>query len=106
MKKLQAIQGVTLVEPQGAFYCLPVMTSFFGPSANAHGFGAIPDADTLSSSNPVSQTKLTVVIVTNGTSSVGKGHDKLLTSCVAHPTGFYMPATLSISAGPVDSSSV
>ncbi|DBA70492.1 TPA: Aspartate aminotransferase, cytoplasmic isozyme 1, variant 3 [Trebouxia sp. C0005] len=47
VKQLQQIPGVTLVEPKGAFYCLPVMASFFGPSASADGFGAIPDADTL-----------------------------------------------------------
>ena len=47
VRQLQAIPGVTLVEPQGAFYCLPVMSRFFGPSAGADGFGPIPDADTL-----------------------------------------------------------
>lgn len=47
VKELQQIAGVALVEPQGAFYCLPVMTSFFGASASAEGFGPIPDADTL-----------------------------------------------------------
>ena len=47
MEQLQQIPGVTLVQPKGAFYCLPVMASFFGPSASADGFGAIPDADTL-----------------------------------------------------------
>lgn len=47
VNELQQIAGVALVEPQGAFYCLPVMTSFFGPSASAEGFGSIPDADTL-----------------------------------------------------------
>lgn len=45
--ELQQVPGVALVEPLGAFYCLPVMTSFFGPSASAEGFGSIPDADTL-----------------------------------------------------------
>lgn len=47
VRELQQIGGVGLVEPQGAFYCLPVMTSFFGPSASAPGFGSIPNADTL-----------------------------------------------------------
>lgn len=47
VKQLQQIGGVTLVEPKGAFYCLPLMASFFGPSASAEGFGAIPDADAL-----------------------------------------------------------
>ncbi len=47
VEQLQQIPGVTLVEPKGAFYCLPVMASFFGPSASADGFGAIPDADAL-----------------------------------------------------------
>lgn len=47
VRELQQIGGVGLAEPQGAFYCLPVMTTFFGPSASAPGFGSIPDADTL-----------------------------------------------------------
>ena len=47
VRELQQVAGVGLVEPQGAFYCLPVMTSFFGPSASAPGFGSIPEVDTL-----------------------------------------------------------
>lgn len=47
VKQMRKIPGVTLVEPKGAFYCLPVMSSFFGPSASAPGFGSIPDADAL-----------------------------------------------------------
>lgn len=47
VKELQKIEGVQMTEPQGAFYCLPVMSSFFGPDAAAEGFGAIPDADAL-----------------------------------------------------------
>ncbi len=47
VKQLQQIGGVSLVEPKGAFYCLPLMATFFGPSASAEGFGAIPDADAL-----------------------------------------------------------
>ena len=47
VKELQQVPGMALVEPQGAFYCLPVVTSFIGPSASAEGFGAIPDADAL-----------------------------------------------------------
>ena len=47
VKELQQVPGMALVKPQGAFYCLPVVTSFFGPSASAEGFGSIPDADTL-----------------------------------------------------------
>ena len=47
VKQLQQIPGVSLVVPQGAFYCLPVMNNFFGPTASVDGFGSIPDADTL-----------------------------------------------------------
>lgn len=32
---------------QGAFYVLPEVSSFFGPGAEAQGFGSVPDADTL-----------------------------------------------------------
>lgn len=44
--KLRAISGVTLVEPQGAFYVLPEMSAFFGPGAEAKDFGPVPDSDT------------------------------------------------------------
>lgn len=45
VKKLRAIPGVKLVEPQGAFYVLPEMSAFFGPGAEAKDFGAVPDSD-------------------------------------------------------------
>ncbi len=44
--KLRAIPGVKLAEPQGAFYVLPEMSSFFGPGAEAKDFGPVPDSDT------------------------------------------------------------
>ena len=47
VRELQQIEGVGMTEPQGAFYCFPVMSSFFGPSASVDNFGAIPDADAL-----------------------------------------------------------
>ena len=47
MSELRQIEGVGMTEPQGAFYCLPVVSSFFGPTASANGFGPIPDADAL-----------------------------------------------------------
>ena len=45
MKRFREIPGVTLVEPQGAFYLLPEMSQFFGPGAHAEGFGPVPDSD-------------------------------------------------------------
>lgn len=47
VKHLQRIPGVKLPEPEGAFYALPDMTSFFGPGVEADDFGSIPDVDTL-----------------------------------------------------------
>lgn len=44
--RLRAIEGVQLAEPQGAFYVLPDMSAFFGPGAEAKGFGPVPDSDT------------------------------------------------------------
>lgn len=32
---------------QGAFYVLPEMSAFFGPGAEAQGYGPVPDADAL-----------------------------------------------------------
>lgn len=46
MKRFREIPGVKLAEPQGAFYVLPEMSSFFGPGAQAAGFGPVPDSDT------------------------------------------------------------
>ena len=36
-----------LNQTKGAFYVLPEMSAFFGPGAEAAGFGAVPDADAL-----------------------------------------------------------
>eukprot|EP00877_Chromochloris_zofingiensis_P000346 jgi/Chrzof1/10311/Cz04g37020.t1 len=47
LNRLREIPGVKLAEPQGAFYVLPEVSSFFGPGAEAQGFGSVPDADTL-----------------------------------------------------------
>lgn len=47
MERLQRIPGVKLPEPEGAFYALPDMTSFFGHGVEADEFGSIPDVDTL-----------------------------------------------------------
>eukprot|EP00199_Chlamydomonas_sp_CCMP681_P002087 CAMPEP_0119103218 /NCGR_PEP_ID=MMETSP1180-20130426/1712_1 /TAXON_ID=3052 ORGANISM="Chlamydomonas cf sp, Strain CCMP681" /NCGR_SAMPLE_ID=MMETSP1180 /ASSEMBLY_ACC=CAM_ASM_000741 /LENGTH=414 /DNA_ID=CAMNT_0007087665 /DNA_START=172 /DNA_END=1416 /DNA_ORIENTATION=+ len=44
--KLRAIPGVKLAAPQGAFYVLPEMAAFFGPGAEAKGWGPVPDSDT------------------------------------------------------------
>ena len=47
MGRLQAIPGVALAEPQGAFYVLPDMTAYVGPGVTAPEFGAIEDVDAL-----------------------------------------------------------
>ena len=47
VKELRRIQGVQLVEPTGAFYALPDMSSFCGPQVTAKGFGPVPDTDAL-----------------------------------------------------------
>lgn len=44
--RFRSIPGVNLAEPQGAFYVLPEMSAFFGPGAQAQGFGPVPDSDT------------------------------------------------------------
>ncbi|KAF5840053.1 pyridoxal phosphate-dependent transferase [Dunaliella salina] len=43
--KLRTIPGVNLAEPEGAFYVLPEMSAFFGPGAEAVGWGPVPDSD-------------------------------------------------------------
>jgi len=43
--KLRTIPGVNLAEPEGAFYVLPEMGAFFGPGAEAVGWGPVPDSD-------------------------------------------------------------
>lgn len=45
--RLRAVPGLTVVEPQGAFYVLPDFSAFYGPGIAAEGFGEIPDGDTL-----------------------------------------------------------
>ena len=45
--QLRAIEGLTVVEPQGAFYVLPDCSAYIGASAHAEGFGPVPDADSL-----------------------------------------------------------
>lgn len=47
VQRLQAIPGVRLAAPQGAFYVLPDMTAFFGPGVEAKNFGPVPDCDAL-----------------------------------------------------------
>lgn len=47
VKRLRDIDGLTIVEPQGAFYVLPDCSAYIGNGAEATGFGAVPDADTL-----------------------------------------------------------
>jgi bifunctional aspartate aminotransferase and glutamate/aspartate-prephenate aminotransferase len=45
--RLRAVEGVQLDVPAGAFYVLPRVKAFFGRGAEAAGFGAVPDVDTL-----------------------------------------------------------
>lgn len=45
--RLRELPGLTVVEPQGAFYVLPDFSAFYGPTVAADGFGDIPDADRL-----------------------------------------------------------
>jgi aspartate/methionine/tyrosine aminotransferase len=44
---LSDIAGVRLPNPDGAFYMMLDVSAFFGPHAQASGFGAVPDADAL-----------------------------------------------------------
>lgn len=46
-ERLRQIPGVLLAEPEGAFYVFPQVSGLVGPSAQAAGFGPIPDVDTL-----------------------------------------------------------
>ena len=43
--RLQAVPGIHLDEPQGAFYVFPKVSSFFGTTVE--GFGEIRDSDSL-----------------------------------------------------------
>ena len=46
-RRLQAMPGVQLVTPQGAFYVMPQVSSLVGLGVEAQGFGPIPDVDAL-----------------------------------------------------------
>ena len=46
-QRLQAMPGVGLEAPQGAFYVMPEVSAFVGPGVEARGFGPVPDVDTL-----------------------------------------------------------
>eukprot|EP00887_Chlorella_sp_A99_P005624 scaffold1.g5624.t1 len=45
--RLQAMPGVALVRPQGAFYVMPEVSALVGPGVEAAGFGPVPDVDAL-----------------------------------------------------------
>eukprot|EP00892_Ulva_mutabilis_P000578 jgi/Ulvmu1/10520/UM064_0058.1 len=47
MQRLRAIGGLTIAQPQGAFYVLPDMSAYFGAGVSAEGFGEIANADAL-----------------------------------------------------------
>lgn len=47
VERLRQIPGIKLAQPQGAFYVLPDMSSFFGPGVEIEGFGPVPDCDAL-----------------------------------------------------------
>jgi hypothetical protein len=47
MSRLAAIRGLTVVEPQGAFYVFPDVSPYIGEDVSAKDFGPIPDVDTL-----------------------------------------------------------
>jgi len=47
VKRLHAIEGIVLAEPQGAFYAFPDVSRFLGPDVEVEGFGKVPDVDTL-----------------------------------------------------------
>ena len=47
VQRLERIEGVKVTNPDGAFYILPDVSAFFGPSQEAQEFGAVPDADSL-----------------------------------------------------------
>ena len=46
-QRLQAMPGVKLAAPQGAFYVMPEVSAFVGPGVQAAGFGPVPDVDML-----------------------------------------------------------
>ena len=45
--RLQALPGVKLPLPDGAFYLLPDVAAYVGPGVAAAGFGPVPDVDAL-----------------------------------------------------------
>lgn len=47
VKRLRAIEGIVLAEPQGAFYAFPDVSQFLGPDVEVKGFGKVPDVDAL-----------------------------------------------------------
>jgi len=47
MARLREIPGLSIAEPQGAFYVLPDVSAYFGPDVHAADFGPVPDSDTL-----------------------------------------------------------
>ena len=47
LSRLDAIPGLRVAAPDGAFYVLPDCSALVGPDVEADGFGALPDADAL-----------------------------------------------------------
>lgn len=47
LQKLKGMQGVKVLDPEGAFYVLPDCSMLCGPHAHAPGFGDISDDDAL-----------------------------------------------------------
>jgi len=47
VSRLQAVEGIKLNPPDGAFYVMPDVSAFFGPGVEAKNFGPVPDVDTL-----------------------------------------------------------
>lgn len=47
LQQLKGMQGVKVLDPEGAFYVLPDCSALCGPQAHAPGFGGIPDDDAL-----------------------------------------------------------
>lgn len=47
VKRLCAVEGIVLAEPQGAFYAFPNVSRFLGPDVEVKGFGKVPDVDAL-----------------------------------------------------------
>eukprot|EP00238_Polyblepharides_amylifera_P000156 CAMPEP_0196572308 /NCGR_PEP_ID=MMETSP1081-20130531/2381_1 /TAXON_ID=36882 /ORGANISM="Pyramimonas amylifera, Strain CCMP720" /LENGTH=420 /DNA_ID=CAMNT_0041889585 /DNA_START=56 /DNA_END=1318 /DNA_ORIENTATION=+ len=45
--RLQSMEGIQLSSPDGAFYVMPDVSSFLGPSVEALSWGPVPDVDSL-----------------------------------------------------------